>query len=242
MYSMKSRVRYSETDEHSNLTPEGVLDYFQDCSCFESEDLGMGIDYMEEKKLAWVLSSWQIIINQYPRMGNEITTQTMPYQLKGFYGLRNYRMLSEDDDVLAYANAMWSLISTDDYRPQKPSLEMLERYELGDKLDMDYAPRKIDIPEGGGGRREEISVKAGHLDSNRHVNNGKYIRIAFESLNKDDTVTEDNVKQIRAQYTKAAMLGDIIYPRVINGENVVVISLEDAKGSPYAIVELKGKE
>ena len=45
MYCFDSRVRYSETDERGRLSLTGILNYLQDCSTFQSEDLGMGIEY-----------------------------------------------------------------------------------------------------------------------------------------------------------------------------------------------------
>ena len=43
MYQYQTRIRYSELDESGHLKPEALLDYFQDCSTFQSEDLGIGI-------------------------------------------------------------------------------------------------------------------------------------------------------------------------------------------------------
>lgn len=39
MYSFKSKIRYSETDSRGRLSLEALLDYFQDCSAFQSEAL-----------------------------------------------------------------------------------------------------------------------------------------------------------------------------------------------------------
>jgi acyl-ACP thioesterase len=241
MYSYQARVRYSETDEYSRLTPEGVLNYFQDCCCFHSEDLNIGIEYLGKNKLVWVVSSWQIVINRYPKLAEHITINTMPYEFRGCFGFRNFTMLDEQGELLAYANSQYSLLSTENFTPKQPPKEMIEAYILDERLDMEYAPRKIKIPSLGE-KREPISVKPEQIDTNNHVNNGQYIRFAFMSLKEGDVVTEENLLQIRAQYKKAAVLGDTIYPQVMNGEKIVTISLEDAKGEPYAIVELKGKE
>ena len=43
MYSFTSRIRFSEVDTHLNLTLGSVIDYFQDCSTFHSEAVGMNI-------------------------------------------------------------------------------------------------------------------------------------------------------------------------------------------------------
>ena len=58
MYSFKSRVRYSEVGSDQKLSLGGLINYFQDCSTFHSEDLGLGIEYMGPKGQAWILSSW----------------------------------------------------------------------------------------------------------------------------------------------------------------------------------------
>ena len=44
MYQFDSRVRYSETDEQGRLSVTGILNYLQDCSTLQSEDIGLGIE------------------------------------------------------------------------------------------------------------------------------------------------------------------------------------------------------
>ena len=48
MYTFDSRVRYSEVGVDGNLTLIALLEYFQDCSTFHSEDIGLGMDYLRE--------------------------------------------------------------------------------------------------------------------------------------------------------------------------------------------------
>ena len=46
MYSFNERIRYSELGENGELSLVGLLNLFQDCSTFQSEDLGLGIKYL----------------------------------------------------------------------------------------------------------------------------------------------------------------------------------------------------
>ena len=62
MYSMKSRVRYSEADSRQKMTFQALTNYLQDCCIFQSEDLGIGVDYLQEHAQAWFLASWQIVV------------------------------------------------------------------------------------------------------------------------------------------------------------------------------------
>ena len=43
----------------------------------------MGIDYLAEKHRAWLLSSWQIVVDRYPKLGERIVVSTWPYDFKG---------------------------------------------------------------------------------------------------------------------------------------------------------------
>ena len=52
MYTFQSRVRYSELDPERKLSIASIVDYFQDCSTFHSEQLGVGLDYMGDVLLA----------------------------------------------------------------------------------------------------------------------------------------------------------------------------------------------
>ena len=83
MYSFESRIRYSETDSDGRLTLLSLMDYFQDCSTFQSEDLGVGLSFLRERKVVWVLSSWQIAIERLPEMGERVSVGTFPYDFKG---------------------------------------------------------------------------------------------------------------------------------------------------------------
>ena len=66
MYTFDSRIRYSEIDRSGRLSIPAVVDYFQDCSAFQSEELGVGVEYLANKKRAWILNSWQIVLERRP--------------------------------------------------------------------------------------------------------------------------------------------------------------------------------
>jgi acyl-ACP thioesterase len=73
MYSFESRVRYSECTEDAKLSIESLINYLQDCSTFQSEQLGVGIDFMKAHHFAWFISAWQISIDRLPRFCEPIT-------------------------------------------------------------------------------------------------------------------------------------------------------------------------
>ena len=181
MYSFTSRIRFSEVDTHLNLTLGSVIDYFQDCSTFHSEAVGMNIARLSAMKRAWILSSWQIVPVRFPKLGEKVTISTWPYDFHGFFGYRNFTMTGEDGECLVYANSIWIYMDTETGRPVKVDQEQEACFRIEEKFPMEYADRKIRMPEETE-ERESFQVAKHHLDINHHVNNAQYIKMAEEYL------------------------------------------------------------
>ena len=64
-YEFDSRVRYSEIDHRGTMTLPALINYFQDGSTFQSEELGLGMEKLKKDKKAWVLSYWQNAIRRW---------------------------------------------------------------------------------------------------------------------------------------------------------------------------------
>lgn len=234
MYNYESRIRYSELDKTGHLKIESLLDYLQDCCTFNSEDIGLGDAYWKENHMAWMLSSWQIVVERYPVLGEMVTFSTAPYEFKGFIGNRNFLVTDKDGNRIAYANSIWSLIDTKEGKPVRPTQEIIDKYVLEEKLDMEYAPRRIAIPDKML-QAENIIIRAHHLDTNNHVNNGQYVRIAMDCLGR-----ECSVKQLRVEYKKQSYLGDTLIPWIAEGDDGKhVVVLKDAEGTVSCVVEIQ---
>ena len=236
MYSFESRIRYSESDCEGKLTMASLLNYFQDCSTFQSEDLGLGLKYMKELNMVWVLSSWQIVVDRYPDMGERVQIATLPYDFRGFLGSRNFMMKTMDGEYLAKANSLWSLLDLTTGKPTTPTDAMREGYMIEEKIPMDYAPRKIVIPQDGV-FEEEIVVKKHHLDTNHHVNNAQYVNIAMNFLPEQFVIG-----QLRAEYKMQAFLGDVFHPYVVEQDSKCVVALMNDSNKPYVVVEFTQKK
>ena len=149
-YSFESRVRFSEIGEDGCLTLPGVLDYFQDCCTFESEQTGVGMEVLKEQKRAWVLSAWQVIMKRYPKLGENIKVTTIPYGFRGFIGMRNFILETMDGEKLAWANSYWSFINTETGLPEKLTPADTDPYDLGGKNRDGLCTKKDRASEGTG--------------------------------------------------------------------------------------------
>ena len=103
------------------------------------------------------------------------------------------------------------------------------------KTEHDLGQRKILLPEE---RKQEepFSIQEYHLDTNRHVNNAQYVRLAVRYL-PSGFVTH----HLRVEYRRQAVLGDVIVPSLAFSEdgNSCTICLSDTEGEAYFAAECR---
>ena len=215
------------------MTLPALINYFQDCSTFHSEEAGLGMERLKAEKKAWILSYWQVIVERYPGLGEKITTGTFATEFKGLYGNRNFYMKDAEGRRIACANSIWVFMDLGKGRPARPSEEHIRPYGTEKPLDMPYEGRKILMSEHCV-ETESFPVRKYHIDTNEHVNNCQYVQMALEVLPR-----EMKVRQLRVDYKKSAVLGDTIHPKVAQETERTVVELCDGDGKPYAVVELK---
>lgn len=218
-------------DSSLRMTVPAILDCFQDAAIFESENGPITVEYLYDRHIVWMLSSWQIVIDRRPGLNERVKIATVPYDLKGFLGYRNFAMIGEDGAMIVKAASIWTLVDTVKLCPSKPTQELQDGYQMGEKLEMDYAPRKIALL-GDGEEQERFRVRKFQIDSNQHVNNVQYVRIAMETLPEGV-----QIRELRTEYKKAARLGDEVAAVVIRTEDKHQVVLKDTEGGVYAVVE-----
>lgn len=242
MYEMKRTVTYSQVGSTLSMDMAGVVHYLQDCTLAHSESIGKGISHVKEHKKAWFLSSWQIEVERFPRYQENVTVRTWPHEFKSMYGYRNFDILDENGNPIVRANSIWIFMDIAKMLPIRPTEEDMRGYEPEEALEMEYAPRKIKqldeeylIANCGDADDALSGIKVGRsfIDSNNHVNNGRYV---MEGL---DLIEQDDIRKLRVDYRKAAMLGDVIYPAIYKNEDVTQIVLNDADNNPYVLLEVE---
>lgn len=234
MYKIETKVKYSECGENGKMKLVSIVNQFQDSSSEHSESLGVGMDYLKAKRKAWILNSWQIVIERYPNAHEDIVVTTWPTGFRGVFGPRNFCMKTPDGEMLAYANTLWVYMDIDKGMPTKPSEEEKSIYGTEPPLPMKYASRKIKLPEQAKAV-DTVSVRKYHIDTNSHMNNSQYVLLAAEVL--PDTFV---AKQVRVEYKKSAVYGDKIVIKTAEEEERIVVELCDEVGTTYAIVEFMG--
>ena len=237
MYRMQERVHFSQMGENGAMTLPAVMDCMQDCSDFQSEDLGIGFDFLAGRNRGWVVAFWQLFVERMPANRENIVVETRPWKFEYFYGFRNFAIYDAAGEAIVRANSLWCFLDTAKIRPARPEPEEIGPYGVDEPLEMEYAKvRKIHVPAERE-KREPVTVGWRHLDRNGHVNNVQYIEIALSLF-----LDEPDIAELRVEYRKAARKGELIIPALAKDGEWTVISLEYENEKPYCVVAFREHE
>ncbi len=224
MQTFSSKIRYSELDKDRLLSVPALIDYFQDVSNFESEEKGVGLDWLLTNHTVWMLTGWQITVLRRPNLGEEIDAITWACGFRHFIGQRCFELRYRDGELLAYAYSEWAYIDTQTEKPATIPEKEYEAYGYKEPLDIEIKKTRVEVPKDLS-EREEFTVTRANIDTNNHVNNGQYIAIAMNYLPEGFKPAK-----INAVYKGQSRLGDALTPKINEEKNRVFVGLWDQTG------------
>lgn len=234
-------VRYSEVGHRGLMTLPALINAFQDCSTFQSEALGLGMAWLKHSQRGWALTHWHVVIDRYPSLCEAITVGTYATHFRGFTAKRNFYLRDETGRMFVRADSSWVFMDLETLRPTRPEPEQFEPYGTGEPLELPREGRRISVPDALADG-DPTTVGPSLIDTNEHMNNCHYVQMAYEQIARADLpeqVRERGARCLRVDYRRAAVLGDTVYPhRAVEGDRAVV-SLTDADGAPFAVVEFR---
>lgn len=235
MYSFTGRVRYSECDEDARLSLVAMMNYLQDASTFQTESLGMGVDGLRDRGMAWVLLGWEIEVDELPRFAERIEVSTWDYELTRTHALRCFEIRDGQGRSLARADSRWAVFDTEKNRATRVPEDQGVYLEDTPRLPMPPMERRISCPQDAV-TCPEITVSEQNLDTNHHVNNAQYVLFAQSAL--AGLGHTGRISRLAVQYKTMAWLGDTVVPHAGRTEGGWVVSLASPEGAVYANVRL----
>ena len=235
MYSFEGRVRYSECDETGRLSLEAIVNYLQDSSTFQSEDLGQGFATLGPRGIAWVLGAWRIEIAEAPRLGEHIRILTWCYEMTRAHALRCFAIEDASGRRLVTADSQWFVLDRSCDRIVRVPQD--QYVYLSDEPRADMAPLERRMrAQGPVERAETQTVRRHQLDTNHHMNNAQYVLMAADAL--DELGYKAPIASVSVSYRKMALLGERVTPLVSLCPGGHDVSLTNEDGEEYALVRV----
>ena len=205
IFEKEYEVHYYEVNYRLESTITSIINYFSDIGTKQSEELGVGIEYMLSKGLTWVFYKYNIKVNKAPKYGEILKVKTRPAGFKKFYALRKYEIFNRQGEKLVEGEAVFLLIDINKRRAVRIPEDQYIAYDV--KLDENC---EIDISKLETITKDTYSkyfyTRYSDIDSNMHVNNVKYVEWAIETIPLE-VATNYNIKELTVVFQKECKYG-----------------------------------
>ncbi|WP_026835375.1 acyl-[acyl-carrier-protein] thioesterase [Eubacterium xylanophilum] len=231
MFKTDNYIGYSKVDTKGKLKIHELVNLFQDCSMKHTDSRGMKCMDLKSQHHAWFVYSWHIIIEDRPMVGDDVVVATWPYAFTGLYGMRNFTMENQEGKVIAYADTYWIYFDSSTNSVSCPSPEEIAKFDIDERYPMEKSSRKVKMPKEMD-EVDSIKIREPLLDTNEHVNNAEYIKIAAGYIPVGLEIRELNV-----EYVNPAKLGHTvrIFYKEVEGKHFV--KLVNMDGETYVNVK-----
>jgi acyl-ACP thioesterase len=146
-------------------------------------------------------------MKSYPRYREKIRIITWISRFKGFRGVREYQVLSEDNRLYGGFRGLWLYFDLEKRKPVNVDSIFYERWAMREKpaIDLEIIPSKNRIisPD----LTKSFSVNRYDIDSNNHVNNVRYMQWLMESI------PDEFYNKARIEYIQGTFLKETVYNR-----------------------------
>ena len=226
-------IHFYEIDYKRKALLTSIVNFLGDIAISQSEGIGMGLEYLTENKQAWVILKWDITMIRYPVIGEKITVRTWPLSFRKFYAYRQYNILDAAGEIIGTADSIWILIDTEKRKAHTISSEVHAAYKVSEnsKESVDFGKLK---PPSVIHEEKSYDVRYSDIDTNKHVNNVKYIDWCVETVPLD-VVLNYTLKNIKVIYQKETTYGETIKvsTEIIHEGNEVICfhKIEDKDGN-----------
>ena len=226
-----------DVGNNNKATNKAMLKYLENIACKHSDEVGYGINTIEQTGVVWILLDWKFNVIERPIYGQTIKVKTWSRKMEKCYAYRDFEVYDENENKIAKATTKWVLLDANTRKilriPENFAVEYkqeTERHAFEEETD------KLREPE-----NEEVSIelktRRTDIDINNHVNNLNYLDFAYEILPEE--VYNHELKNVRITYKHQTEPGETVnisYTKQ-EGKNIITIKTID-KTQLHAIVEL----
>ena len=226
-----------DVGNNNKATNKALLKYLENIACRHSDEVGYGINTIEETKVVWILLDWKLKVIERPIYGQNIKVKTWSRKIEKLYAYRDFEIYDEEKNLLAIATTKWVLLNADTRKIQRIPEELSSKYYseperqvFEEKIEKLCEVEKEDLSI-------NLKVRRTDIDINNHVNNLNYLDFAYEVLPEE--IYNKDLKNVRITYKHQTRPGEIVNISYAKQENKNIITIKTLdKLELHAILEL----
>jgi len=201
-------IRAFECDLHGRLLPRTFCLLLQEAAAAHAAELGVAVEGLLERGVAWVLSQLKLEIRRWPRVGDTLVISTWPEAASGSRTERRFLLTAATGEELGQALTLWLVLDLERRRPVR--LPDFVATALAAVVGSSAPTRLAPIPALAEVREERrLAVGYSDLDLVRHANNAAFVQWMVECSSGELWDGYDLV-ELEVHYLAECRLGDAV--------------------------------
>ena len=181
IFSHIQTVRFSDGDRFGRLKLRTLFDYAQEAAGHHAERLTVGMDRLQSRGQAWILSRIRLRIKHYPRTGEAIRLETYPRGFDKLFAIREFRFQNESGELFCEGTSCWLLIDREKLKILNAAAEFSAVMPDNSALPRAY-PNIVKLPSLTVPLDHDYRIRESQIDINGHLNNAEYAGIVQDFI------------------------------------------------------------
>ena len=203
-------VHSYEADAWGMLAAPALSGWLQEAAGQQAEALGVGVEALHGRGLAWVLSRQKVEIERPIVLGDEVEVATWPTGADRVAALRDFE-IRRGGEVVARAVTHWIVLDLRSRRPVRVDRVLGPGLLEPRPHVLDAAGERPALPAGDVLERR-FSIRYGDIDRNLHVTNASYVAWATEALPREAWQTL-RLRAMEVHFLAECTLGSAVLSR-----------------------------
>ncbi len=119
IYEYKTQIRFNDINENNELSDKGLLNILAEAAGVHSQEVGYGLNNLEETNCTWMILYWKVKIFKRPQWKTELTIRTWASGYNRAVTWRDFEVYDEQDKKIAVASTQWVAIDLRERRNTK---------------------------------------------------------------------------------------------------------------------------
>ncbi len=218
-FDKEFELRYFEMDKSGKASSITMLTLLQETAADHCYSIGHDLFSLMSQNLGWVLLSGIMEMDRYPEYKEKIIIRTWLSKYQSIRGIRENIIYDENYNIIGRAKGLWLFFDIEKRRPTKILKDFKEKWSVHEEKCIEHdISAKID-PINSAEYMKKFKVNMYDTDTNKHVNNIRYLQWLIESIPEEIT---DNyyLHSIDGRFVEEAQYGDVIVSLTDRGDNM----------------------
>ena len=201
-------LRFFEMNKYGMASPTTILTLLEETAADHCYDIGYSLYSLEKQNIGWILISGTINMIRYPTYKENILIRTWISKYSLVKGYRENIIFDSAGTIIGKAKGIWAFYNIEKKKPVPIFDEIKSKWGINTEIsqEIDFGTiRMIDTNE----YQAEYNIYKSDVDSNKHVNNIRYLHWLIESL-PDEILDNYILKTINAKFFSEGKYGETV--------------------------------